>query len=102
MPKKVTVTADGKTRTVTSVAPKVDGVLAELDLTKGARDILAPGLSTPVDDGMKIVLKRVTVKKVTTNESIAYTTVKKNDDSLYVGQSRVSTAGKAGRKTRDP
>ncbi|WP_377644533.1 ubiquitin-like domain-containing protein [Oryzobacter terrae] len=98
MPKRVTVTADGRTRTVTSVAPKVDGVLAELDLTKGARDILAPGLQTPVDDGMKIVLKRVTVKKVKTTESIAYDTVKKKDDSLYVGQTRVVTSGKAGKK----
>ncbi|MFQ6171737.1 ubiquitin-like domain-containing protein [Oryzobacter sp. R7] len=99
MPKQVTVTADGKTRTVTSVAPQVSGVLSELGLVRGAKDIVQPGLTTPVAAGMKIVLKRVEVKKETATESIGYSTVKKKDDSLYVGQTRVVTAGKAGKKT---
>lgn len=98
-PKAVTVTADGKTRSVTSVAPQVATVLSQLGLTPGARDIVAPGLTTPVTDGLKIVLKRVSVKKETATESIAYKTVKKQDDSLYVGTSKVATAGKAGKKS---
>jgi uncharacterized protein YabE (DUF348 family) len=99
MPKQVTVTADGRTRAVTSVAPQVSGVLTELGLTPGAKDIVSPGLTTPVKAGMKIVLKRVEVKKETATESIAYTTTKKKDDSLYVGQTKVVTAGKAGKKS---
>ncbi|WP_392544522.1 ubiquitin-like domain-containing protein [Oryzobacter telluris] len=99
MPKGVTVTADGRTRTVTSVSPQVSGVLAELGLTRGARDIVAPGLTTPVTSGMKIVLKRVAVKKETATESIAYTTTKQKDSSLSVGQTKVVTPGKAGKKS---
>ncbi len=99
MPKQVTVVADGKTRSLTSVAPQVTGVLAELGLTRGARDLLAPGATTPVTDGMKIVLKRVAVKKETATESIAYRTEKQKDSSLSVGQTKVVTAGKAGKKS---
>lgn len=99
MPKQVTVTADGKTRTVTSVAPHVSGVLTELGLARGPKDIVQPGLASPVRAGMKIVLKRVEVKKETVTESIGYEIVKKKDDSLYVGQTKVVTAGKAGKKS---
>ncbi len=37
------------------------GVLGELGVSRSALDLVAPGLDTPVDDGMKIVLKRVRV-----------------------------------------
>lgn len=98
MPKKVSVTLDGKTRQLTSVAPKVSGVLAELDVTRGARDIVAPGLDTPVTDGMKIVLKRVVVKTEKATESVAYKTVKKDDATLYTGETKVVTEGKSGKR----
>ena len=98
-PKQVTVTADGKTRSITSASPQVSGVLTQLGIAAGPRDVVAPGLTAPVRDGMRIVIKRVTVKKVSSTESIPFETVKKKDDSLYVGQTRVVTAGKAGKKT---
>ena len=97
-PKKVKVTVDGKTRTVKSAAPIVSGVLAELGVNRSALDRVKPGVDTPVEDGMKIVVKRVTVKKVTSTESIAYATTKQKDSSLYQGQTTVVTAGKAGSK----
>ena len=98
-PKKITVVADGKTRTVTSVNPKVSGVLAELDISRSARDIVSPSLDAPLTAGMKIVLKRVVVKKETATEAIPYATTKQKDSSLYEGQTTVVTPGKAGKKT---
>lgn len=97
-PKKVKVTVDGKTRTVKSAAPIVAGVLAELGVNRSALDRVKPGVDTPVEDGMKIVVKRVTVKKVTRTESIAYSTTKTKDPSLTQGQTVVVTAGRTGSK----
>jgi uncharacterized protein YabE (DUF348 family) len=97
-PKTVTVTVDGKTRSLKTAAPKVSAVLGELDVSRSARDIVAPGLDTPVADGMKIVLKRVVVKKETATEAINYSTTKQKDSSLYEGQTKVVTPGKAGKK----
>ena len=98
-PKKVTVVADGRSRTVTSINPKVSGVLAELDLSRGARDIVTPSLDAPLTAGMTIVVKRVVVKKETATEAIPYATTKQKDSSLYEGQTSVVTPGKAGKKT---
>jgi uncharacterized protein YabE (DUF348 family) len=98
-PKKVTVVADGRSRTVTSINPKVSGVLAELDLSRSARDIVSPSLDAPLTEGMKIVVKRVVVKKETATEAIPYATTKQKDSSLYEGQTTVVTPGKVGKKT---
>jgi uncharacterized protein YabE (DUF348 family) len=98
MPKKVTVTVDGRTRSLTTASPKVSAVLGELDVNRNAADLVTPGLDTPVRNGMKIVLKRVVVKKETTTSAIPFTTTRQKDSSLYEGQTKVVTAGKAGKK----
>ena len=97
-PKKVTLVADGKTRQVTSTSATVFGLLAELKVTKHLHDVVSPGMPTALEDGMKVVLKRVTVKKETATEAIGYTTVKQKDSSLYEGQTKVVTEGKKGKK----
>ena len=97
-PKKVTFVADGKTRTVTSTSSTVFGLLAELGVTKKLDDIVAPAMPTALDDGMKVVLKRVTIKKVKATESIAYPVTKQNDSSLYKGETKTVKAGKKGSK----
>ncbi len=97
-PKTVKVVVDGKTKKVTTAAPVVAGVLGELGVNRSALDRVRPGLNRPVEDGMKIVVKRVKVKKVTDTESIGYSTTRQNDSSLTVGQTKVVTAGRAGTK----
>jgi len=98
MPKKVSVTVDGKTRTVTSVSPKVSGVLGEMNINRNAIDIVKPGLDEAVTDGMKIVMKRVEVKTEKETEKIAFSTTRKNDSSLYTGTTKTVTKGVAGTK----
>jgi uncharacterized protein YabE (DUF348 family) len=97
-PKKVTFVADGRTRTVTSTRTTVFGLLAELGVTKKLDDVVSPAMPTALDDGMKVVLKRVVIKKQRTTEAIRYSTTTQKDSSLYKGQSKVAKAGKKGSK----
>ena len=97
-PKKVTFVADGKTRTVTSTSSTVFGLLAELGVTKKLDDVVSPAMPTALDNGMKVVLKRVVTKQVRATEAIGYSTTQQKDSSLYKGQSKVVTPGKKGSK----
>jgi len=97
-PKKVSLVADGKTRTVTSTSTTVFGLLAELGVTKKLDDVVSPAMPTALDDGMKVVLKRVVIRKGRTTEAIGYSTTTQKDSSLYKGQSKVAKAGKKGSK----
>ncbi len=97
-PKKVKVTVDGRTRTVSTAAPKVSAVLGELDINRSALDRVSPGLNRSVEDGMKIVVKRVKVKKETATEAIAFATTRQKDPTLLQGQTKVVKAGTKGTK----
>ena len=97
-PKDVTVVVAGKRRSVTTAAPTVAGVFGELGVNRNAVDMVKPGLNTPVEDGMKIVLQRVKTKKVTSTERIAFSTRKQEDSSMFEGESTTVTAGKNGTK----
>jgi resuscitation-promoting factor RpfB len=97
-PKKVTFVADGKTRTVTSTSSTVFGLLAELGVTKKLDDVVSPAMPTALDDGMKVVLKRVVIKNERKTEAVGYATTKQSDSSLYKGQTKVVTPGKKGSK----
>jgi resuscitation-promoting factor RpfB len=95
-PKKVTVVADGKTRSITTSAPNVAGVFGALGVNRNAADIVAPGLGTAVDDGMKIVLKRVVTKRATVTVALRYPVTKQEDSSMFKGESETVTAGRYG------
>ena len=56
--KSVNLSVDGKTSAVHVFGgTDVAGVLADQDITVGPHDVIAPGLSTPVDDGQKVVVR---------------------------------------------
>ncbi|MGL4178477.1 MAG: transglycosylase family protein [Dermatophilaceae bacterium] len=95
-PKQVTLVADKKTRTVSSTGARVSDLLAEVGLTLGSRDLVAPAVTTPVRQGLRVVVKRVSVTRQTTTETIPYSTTKQKDSSMDVGETDVVTAGKAG------
>ena len=97
-PKKVTFVADGRTRTVTSTSSTVFGLLAELGVTKKLDDVVSPAMPTALDEGMKVVLKRVVIKKERATEAVGYGTTKQKDSSLYQGQTKVVTPGTKGSK----
>lgn len=98
-PKAVTVVADGKTTTKDSTLTTVGEVLAERGIKVDSDDRVSPATTTPVTTaGMKITVKRVTQKSVNKTESIAYSTTKKKDSSMYKGQTKVLESGDAGAK----
>ncbi len=95
-PKQVTVVADGAKHTVTSTQTDVAALLHTAGYHLGRLDRVRPGLSTAVVAGSTIVVQRVVEKTVTATVSLPYTTTRRSDSSMYTGQSKTLTAGKAG------
>jgi uncharacterized protein YabE (DUF348 family) len=95
-PKHVTIVHDHKTRKIVTVDKNVGQVLSDLGLHARNHDRLSPSMKAPIADGMKIVLKRVTVKKVTVHQSIPYQVIHRSDSSMYQGSSSVVTGGVEG------
>jgi resuscitation-promoting factor RpfB len=61
--KSVDLEIDGETRTVSTFAGSVDGLLAEQGITIGENDLLAPGPDSALSDGADIVVR--TARQVT-------------------------------------
>ncbi|MGL5864835.1 MAG: transglycosylase family protein [Dermatophilaceae bacterium] len=95
-PKQVVLLVDRKNLTLTSTSARVSDLLADAGLTLGSRDIVAPAVTTPLRQGLTVVVKRVAVTRQTSTEAIAYRTTKQNDPALTVGTTDVVTAGTAG------
>ena len=99
-PKQVTLTVGGKKQTLTTNAPTVADLLVDEGLVVSATDKLDPVGSTPLTDGETVTLDRVVVKTKTKTETVPFATVKQNNSSLWKGETRVLTAGKAGKAKR--
>jgi uncharacterized protein YabE (DUF348 family) len=98
-PKSVTVAVDGKTMTAQTTSATVADLLAELKVTLGATDRIAPALKTPITrPGLKVAVARVTVKGVKTNAPVGFSTQKVNDANSYTGVTKTLRAGKQGNK----
>ena len=98
-PKNVTVSVDGKTLKAKTTSATVAGLLSELKVTLRANDRVTPALKAPLTrNGLNVAVARVTQKSVSTTESIAFGTQRRNDATLYKGSSTTVTAGKLGRK----
>ena len=95
---KVTITVDGKTNTVSTNATDVKGLIEEQKIKIGKDDVMSEKLDTPLKNGMKITIKRVTFKDEKKTESIDYETEKKYSDSMDEGSSQVEQKGEKGEK----
>ncbi len=98
-PKAVTVTADGKTRTVTTTDATVGQLLTELGITVGASDRLSVAVSSTPREGGRIVLQRVRKGTVVVQQAIPFQTTKHDDPTALVGTTTVITPGKTGLAT---
>jgi len=99
-PKQVVLTVGGKKTKVTTTAPTVADLLADQNLTASATDRLDPVGDTAIVAGAKITLDRVSVRTKVKTETVSYDTVRKNNASLWKGESRVLTAGSNGKAKR--
>lgn len=97
-PKSVTISADGVTRTVVTNAPTVADLLADQGIAVGTADRLSVVSATPITDGLVIALTRITRTSVTVTEKVPFGTDQKKSATLAAGQTKVLTAGKAGKR----
>ena len=95
-PKDITLVADGEEREVTTTAVTVREALRDLKVELGDRDLIEPAAEEQIVDGLRLVVKRVTVEEKTVTIEVEYETERKTDDSMYEDQSKVEREGKNG------
>ena len=87
---------DGRTQHLSTTDVTVAQLLRDLQLTVGSQDRLAPAGSAPVTPGLHIVLQRVRTRTLTVHRSIPFQVVRRQDSSMYSGNTHVDTAGRVG------
>ncbi|HEX6234469.1 MAG TPA: ubiquitin-like domain-containing protein [Jiangellaceae bacterium] len=95
-PKDITLVADGEERELTTTALTVREALRDLNIELGDRDLIEPAAEERIANGLRLVVKRVTVEKKTVTVEVEYETKRKTDDSMYEDQSKVERKGKNG------
>lgn len=96
--KKVSVTADGKTKDVNLALVNVYDALNFAGYEVDDDDIISTSHNEDVENIYSVTIKRVTYKTESSKEKIAYDTVKKNSDDVELGETKVKTEGKDGEK----
>jgi resuscitation-promoting factor RpfB len=99
-PKDVTLVADGGSKTVTTTAITVREALADAGITLAKLDQISPALEDRVADGITLTIKRVVAEKRTVTVTVEHKTTRKNDNSLYEGDTRVDVKGRDGKIER--
>jgi len=92
----VTLIADGKNAVQYTTEETVKDALSSLNVQLGARDKIYPAPDTPVYDGMKIRIVRVTKEVKEAKIPVQFTVVEKKDASLLQGKQKVVQTGKPG------
>ena len=100
IPKRVTLIADHRRRTVRTTAVTVADLLAERGIRLRPRDRVSVGLTRVPVDGLTVRVSRVTVRHRHVVVRLAYGTRWVADSSLYKGVHEVRRAGRAGRGDR--
>ena len=80
-------------------AGTVKSALEFLDIKLGENDIIDVDVNTNVKEGMKIEIKNVEFKEVTTTEVIDYKTTYKDSDEIYEGSYETEVYGVEGERT---
>jgi uncharacterized protein YabE (DUF348 family) len=97
LPKSVTLTIDGKDTKLVTTSSDVEALLAERRVRLGPKDTVSPKLTDSLKDGSRVTVVRTLTSQKTVEVKVPYETVRRADDDLYEGQSRVERAGVAGR-----
>lgn len=91
---------DGAKPYVEYTVPKtnVNDALKSVGISLGKEDTVDKPLSASIESGMKIKINRITYKKVVKVKKTKFKTKKKKTSKLYLGQKKVKTKGKKGKK----
>jgi len=76
----------------------VKNALEHADITLGKNDTVNKKLTSKVKENQKIKVNRISYKKTVKTQKVKYKVVKKKSKKLYVGQTKVKTKGKNGKK----
>lgn len=89
----------GKKLTKEVPAGTVADALAYLDITLDKNDVVSVDMKKEISENMDIKIDTVTYKEISKKEDIAYNTVYKDTDNMYIGESSVETQGLKGERT---
>ncbi len=95
---KVTLDDGGTVSKEITAAKTVQEYLDEKGVTLSKLDKLKNKPDDLLEDGTKIVIQRITQKKVYETEAIAYSTTYENSSSMYTGQTSKKRDGQNGEK----
>jgi uncharacterized protein YabE (DUF348 family) len=95
-PQRVIVKHDGKIAYVLTTATTVRSLLATINVRLGAQDMVRPALTARVKPNMQVFVERVTWRRETRTEPVAFPVSKRYDSSMYVGEVSVITRGVQG------
>jgi len=89
----VTLTADGETRVIQRIPTTVEEFLERVNVTYDEDDIVEPALDHVLKEGDKVVVKRVTKKYVTLEETTPYVTRKVANYGMQIGTVKTTQEG---------
>ena len=98
-PKRVTVDASGKKRTLTTTGATIGAALKAAGITPDADDQVSVPVTTTLTNGAKVRFVRVDVTSKTKRTEVDYKTVEQKSSKLERGKTKTTTAGKTGSKT---
>jgi uncharacterized protein YabE (DUF348 family) len=96
LPVKVRILADGRLRTVLSTAPTVSALITSLHLKLGPRDQITPRMRSYPKAGTVVRIVRVRGRFEDVLSVIGHDVVRRADDSLFRGDTRVVVQGEDG------
>ena len=99
-PKDLTLVADGDSKSITTTAITVREALADAGITLATLDRVNPGLEERVSDGLTLTVNRVVAEKRTVTITVEHKVVRKDDSSLYEGDTKVDVKGRDGKIER--
>ncbi|HEY9377995.1 MAG TPA: ubiquitin-like domain-containing protein [Jiangellaceae bacterium] len=99
-PKDVTLVADGESTALTTTALTVREALEDAGITLAKLDRISPALEERVTDGLKLIVKRVVAEKRTVTVTVDHKVTRKDDNSLYEGDTKVEVQGRDGKIER--
>ncbi len=96
--RKISVTADGETKTQYVPKGRTDEVLNGLGYRLGKDDIISVAADSEIWNADRITIKRVAYGEETVTEKIAYDSKNETSDKVELGETKVATKGKDGKK----
>jgi resuscitation-promoting factor RpfB len=102
-PKQVVVTVEGKnerTRSVTTTALTAGEAIEEAGVSIADGDRVVGGSKAEISDGDTVRVRKAWQASSTETVTVPFTTVVRQDGSMYVGESVVQRAGQTGTATR--